>query len=81
MYPNRTPLGLVLKKRRRHASARPNGVGHQQYLPFCIVLFLSLDDAVHKSGIPEQCNGQLAIKPAVDSACQDLMDEIVHDAV
>lgn len=50
-------------------------------MPFCIVLFLSVDDALHQSGIPEQRNGQLAIETTIDPAREDLVDEIVNDAV
>lgn len=50
-------------------------------LPFYIILLLSIDDAVHESGILKQCNGQLAIKTSIDSACEDLVNEVVDDTM
>jgi len=54
MYPNRTPLGLVLKD--DIVTLVQSDRGHQD-MPFYIVLFLSVDDALHQPGIPEERNG------------------------
>lgn len=52
-----------------------------EHLPLNIILLLTLDDPMKHSRISEQRNDELSVEPTFLLAGQDLVDDVVDNAV